>query len=208
MDIISSYEALDTSKHEVRLVYLQPGVYPETVECELIRANLDQHPRPEYEALSYEWGSSVFSFPIRLGDRWVFVKENLYSALQCLRCKEVVRVLWIDALCINQENVVERNHQVIWMGEIYKRAARVIIWLGLRDPLDRRSYEVGILFDIMAMVTLRRLSVPRKSRLSTLVREEDISFVAATISFPGGLTRALRAVYDLFNMTYWKRLWI
>lgn len=199
------YEALavDTSKHEIRLVYLQPGFYSGTVQCELARANIDQLPRPKYEALSYEWGSSAFDRPIMLGGRSVLVRENLYWALQHLRYEKTVRVVWIDALCIDQKNVVERNHQVTWMGEIYKRAVRVVIWLG-RDHLSPRGYASMF----KAIATFQQLSVPRKSKILTLAGEEDVAFKAASKFFPIQLVRAGGIVYDLFNLSYWKRLWI
>jgi hypothetical protein len=201
-----TYETSDISQHDIRLVHLLPGICPDIVKCEIACVNLDQRPCPEYEALSYEWGSSAFGLPIALGGRWIFVRENLYWALQYLRYEKVVRVLWIDALCIDQENVVERNHQVTWMGEIYKRAARVVIWLGLRKQLGSKERADGIMLDTVK--ALQHLSVPRKSKLSTLAGTEDIGFSFATESFPSQLTRACRTVYDLFNMTYWKRLWI
>ncbi|KAI1308851.1 ankyrin repeat and SAM domain-containing protein 6 [Xylaria venustula] len=94
---------------------------------------------PEYEALSYTWASElpstkcdvsngassgrVFAVEIELGG-------NLVSALKHLRYEDESRVLWIDAICINQEDDTERNLQVKRMGTIYSFARRVIVWLG------------------------------------------------------------------------------
>jgi len=58
------------------------------------------------------------------------VTKNVYLALRDLRYKEEDRVLWIDALCINQDDDVERGLQVQQMGSIYSMAERVLIWLG------------------------------------------------------------------------------
>jgi Heterokaryon incompatibility protein (HET) len=195
--------ALDTSKHEIRLVHLQPGIYSSPIQCKLARADLDQRHRYEYEPLSYEWGPSGYDQFIWLGDRKVYVRENLYWALRHLRYERAVRVLWIDALCIDQTNVVERNHQVTWMGEIYKRAVRVVIWLG-RALLSPKDYT--IIFDSIEAFQL--LFLPKKSKILTLAGKEDAAFRAATEFFPIHLTRAGKIVYNLFNLTYWKRLWI
>lgn len=58
------------------------------------------------------------------------VTKNLGAALQKLRLPDGARKIWIDALCINQDDVLERNEQVRLMGEIYSRCSRVIVWLG------------------------------------------------------------------------------
>ncbi|OCK72931.1 HET-domain-containing protein [Lepidopterella palustris CBS 459.81] len=94
---------------------------------------------PEYEALSYTWASELPSTEAYVSggaasDRGVVVKielgGNLASALKHLRYEEESRVLWIDAICINQEDVAERNLQVKRMGNIYSFARRVLVWLG------------------------------------------------------------------------------
>ena len=93
---------------------------------------------PRYEALSYTWGDSDISEfgyvedtrssgedPATLG-----LRPNLASALRYLRYSDETRVLWIDAICINQEDIAERNEQVKRMTNIYALAERVIAWLG------------------------------------------------------------------------------
>jgi hypothetical protein len=80
--------------------------------CTLHLADLEDD-SCHYEALSYEWGDeSNTSFYIILNGQKFSVRENLWSALFYLRMKDTVRIIWIDALCINQENKGERNHQV------------------------------------------------------------------------------------------------
>ncbi|RSL80280.1 hypothetical protein CEP52_017410 [Fusarium oligoseptatum] len=94
---------------------------------------------PKYEALSYTWASdlpptqAVVSSSAISGRDYIFEIElggNLASALKHLRYKNESRVLWIDAICINQEDTTERNRQVKRMGSIYSLAQRVIVWLG------------------------------------------------------------------------------
>lgn len=94
------------------------------------------HPKYNYEALSYVWGESTGNRTINLdGKKDVPVTDNLYAALRRLRRPDRQRTLWVDALCIDQKNVEERNWQVQMMGRIYSTSARVVVWLGdAEDP--------------------------------------------------------------------------
>jgi hypothetical protein len=62
--------------------------------------------------------------------RTLAVTQNLEIALRHLRIIDRSRVIWIDAICINQDDVVERNAEVRRMGSIYSEASRVVVWLG------------------------------------------------------------------------------
>ncbi|KAE8453859.1 hypothetical protein EG329_007635 [Mollisiaceae sp. DMI_Dod_QoI] len=96
--------------------------------------------KPEYEALSYTWGSSenpVLAIVESSNDtrvstdqKTLYIGQNLAGALRFLRSPENTRTLWVDAVCINQQDINERNAQVRRMGDIYSLAKKVIIWLG------------------------------------------------------------------------------
>lgn len=89
-----------------------------------------------YEALSYVWGRSTEGRTINLdGQKVVPVTDNLHAALRRLRRLDKPRTLWVDSLCINQDNLAERNRQVQMMGRIYKSAGSVVIWLGDADDI-------------------------------------------------------------------------
>jgi len=95
-----------------------------------------------YEALSYTWGARAGTLPITCfdlssdknggeGRRGVLlVTPNCDAALRHLRLRLRSRVLWIDAICIDQQSVREKNEQVPMMGDIYREAARCVVWLG------------------------------------------------------------------------------
>lgn len=106
-----------------------------TIEFDLEQVRLSS--APPYEALSYVWGPTNNNRAIRCGARQLLVTDNCYKALDRLASRVVRRFLWIDALCIDQRelpgSVDERNRQVKMMGEIYRRALRVIVWLGESD---------------------------------------------------------------------------
>jgi hypothetical protein len=94
----------------------------------------------EYAALSYTWGSADHSIPILVNNRVSLITENLYLALLHLRQRNVT-MLWVDALCINQDDLAERGRQVAQMKDVYCRAAMVHIWLGESDEFTERVFD-------------------------------------------------------------------
>jgi len=115
-----------------RLLRLLPHTNENSpIECQIITCPLlyskKAHP---YEALSYVWGPESNQRPISLDGDEFLVRENLHQALFHLRDEFVERVLWVDAICINQHNDNEKSHQVQSMAKIYAKASRVVVWLG------------------------------------------------------------------------------
>ncbi|RAH62841.1 HET-domain-containing protein [Aspergillus piperis CBS 112811] len=104
------------------------------IECEIFNYEFildtsggDSH---IYEALSYVWGSGTSSRTIILNGCRFPVTENLYVALSYLRNRQLERIVWVDAICINQSNRDEKAQQIPLMREIYAQAQHVIVWLG------------------------------------------------------------------------------
>jgi hypothetical protein len=91
---------------------------------------------PEYEAVSYTWGGENGDYalcrPIFVGPYWdvVLQSQNCWDMLRFVRLWRGIRMVWVDALCINQSNVRERGAQVAKMGEIYEQCSRAIVYLG------------------------------------------------------------------------------
>jgi hypothetical protein len=129
---IFTYDVLDQPEHNIRAVRLHPRRWrtDPMIICDII--TLDLNTGPWYEALSYEWGNPSTStrYTILLNNKSIVVRENLWWALYELRDAHQPRTLWIDAICINQSDVHERNCQVSRMGDIYSQAARVVAWIG------------------------------------------------------------------------------
>lgn len=127
------YQALDGSARQVRLLTLLPSTdQTAKVHVKLTKATLPTA-SSSYEALSYTWGGQSVMFTIDSDEGTLQVGQNLYEALCHLRQPQHARVLWIDALCINQSDDQEKNHQVRQMRDIYSQASRVLIWLGTSD---------------------------------------------------------------------------
>jgi hypothetical protein len=113
---------------EIRVVVLLPGQWDDEISCRLINSSLESP--LEYEALSYVWAQEPGHRCIRLNGSRHQITTNLFLALRRLRKASEARYIWIDALCINQDNGEEKNHQVALMGSIYKSCTRALLWLG------------------------------------------------------------------------------
>ena len=117
----------DASK-EIRLLHVYPGNGDDSIICDM--AVFDASAAPAYGAISYTWGNPIRSHTILINDQSVTVGENCYYAFWQVRFHGFYEYYWIDALCIDQENVAEKNHQVANMDLVYKRAACVYACVG------------------------------------------------------------------------------
>jgi hypothetical protein len=114
---------------QARRLILQPASnLHDPIDCSLEVVKLSASPK--YEALSYVWGQGVASNPVLLDGVHLQITPNLDTALRHLRHGSDRRLLWIDALCINQNDLKERAEQVRLMQAIYTEASTVLIWLG------------------------------------------------------------------------------
>jgi len=114
-------------ENTIRLLSLEPAVNG-PLACRMSFVRLGD--KPTYQALSYVWGDPTKRRWIQCDGRWLLIPTSLAVALRRLRNKETARVLWADAICINQQDIPERNKQVALMAKIYRIAEKVIAWLG------------------------------------------------------------------------------
>ncbi|KAL2017902.1 hypothetical protein VTK56DRAFT_1558 [Thermocarpiscus australiensis] len=118
-----------TQPDSIRLLRLQPGTPDsEHVHFTLYAARLDD--RPSYEAISYCWGDPTDTRIVFCAHKVLHVTASLYTALKRLRHADRERILWADAVCINQKDNDEKGRQVQLMSRIYAQPTRVLIWLG------------------------------------------------------------------------------
>lgn len=113
----------------IRMLELLPATNG-PLACRLIPVKLMQ--KPEYEALSYTWGKPNFPNLLQeaTSNSYFRITDNLRDALQALRFQGASRLLWVDAVCINQGDHDEKGQQVNMMKDIYQSARRVLVWLG------------------------------------------------------------------------------
>ena len=125
------------SKESIRLLRILPGAEADHVECKLIPAislNGLQTLSTGFGDLSYAWGKQSPLFEITLDGLAFGIGPNLHAALKVMRYSDKPRIVWIDAICINQGRdpaaLKERAIQVKKMQDIYGAAAQTVLWLG------------------------------------------------------------------------------
>ncbi|KAG8355395.1 hypothetical protein FVEN_g6877 [Fusarium venenatum] len=180
----SVYMDLDFSNLEMRLFELYPSHGSDNIRGAFRCANVSSC--PDYTALSYTWGDDTklrqiyFQNGTELGIRenlWLFLRDQSMLISQ-------PKLFWIDAICINQSNIHERNHQVNLMRQIYARAGHVNIWLGQEDD------DSDIAMDFLACRAKQKLKCRGLGYRSPWSRQEG------------------RALMHLCNRPYWRRMWI
>lgn len=135
----------------IRLIRLIPNETESAdIQCELFEYPLKKLRKRThlYEALSYVWGSWDNPRSISIGQHDFTITKNLYAALLCLRDCSFIRIIWIDAICINQADNQEKQYQVEMMGKIYSQACCVLVWLGEAvDGSDQAVEEIRLAAD-------------------------------------------------------------
>jgi Heterokaryon incompatibility protein (HET) len=134
------YKALQNTR-AIRLLTLEPSSdFNSPLTCSLTEVSLDQSrdASNSYEALSYVWGSGYGDSDITCDGKRLLITPNCGTALRSLRYRHEPRILWVDAICIDQSSeearsIQERNEQVKMMGEIYRGAECVLVWIGDGD---------------------------------------------------------------------------
>lgn len=120
---------------DLRLLRIEPGSGTDAVCCSLEYGSMEDDQLEQYDALSYCWGSQRRFESIKVDGQDDFrVSEHLYAALTRLRRQDRPRVMWVDVICVNQDNIPERNRSVSLIWKIYTKARRVIVWIGETDP--------------------------------------------------------------------------
>jgi Heterokaryon incompatibility protein (HET) len=185
----------------IRVLNLLPAETGELLQCQLCDIRMGEN--PHYEALSYTWGNPAFSKHIDVIGRQlkhrIFITENLFAALQAYRRQDTARVLWIDAICINQTDNDEKNQQVALMASIYKSAEHVLAWLGGETHNDalQQLERIGRDCNLYGMTTI----FPFKRELEVGSLEAHHLQLLAD-------DESLRPLAALFLSPWFERVWI
>ncbi|RDW66342.1 hypothetical protein BP6252_09977 [Coleophoma cylindrospora] len=210
------YPEIDKNTRDIRLLVLLPMRQPTDGRIQFNLVTVSLHNPPSYDALSYTWGE-----PDNLHKRvWVNgvlveVRENLHDALEALyaTCNGKDRLLWIDALCINQINLLERNHQVKIMGSIYSTAQQVLVWLGRpsvdtsEDTLVLRSYSEIATVSLKPGLDLVKEAIKHLGHWNF---DNDRFKTTFGLAYPyhNGYLSHWEHLAELCSVGYWRRLWI
>jgi hypothetical protein len=182
------YQPLKPERNEIRVLQVARGKRSDEVRCRLVHVSLDSN--YDYNALSYTWGRMTKPSYIIVDNRSFPVTENLFTAISWLRSPIEELTIWIDAVCINQQDDVERNEQVSKMRSIYERASHVFMWL--QEPSDDSHLAFVLIRDVASHLRAGR----------------DIAdFVKQWHETPGRL-KQFQALNSLLQRDYWYRVWV
>lgn len=176
-----SYQPLDQDEQEIRLVKLLPSKgRADPLHCSLDTVTLSSSLR--FQSLSYAWGHDTADVSLKIGTSQLPITKNLELALRAVRKQNSTISLWVDAICINQQDVRERNHQVRLMRDIFTSASTVNIWLGTGYSGVAKAFTA--LEQLAAGTPLGRI----------LMAEDD-------------KPAAVGRITEVFQYPWWQRLW-
>lgn len=206
MSIPYQYSRLDKDSHQIRLLTLLPAALSTPIFLTINTTPLAKDNIPNFEALSYAWGSQLDRAEVAITSvteqQTLPVARNLEQALRHLRLEDQPRVLWIDAICINQQDLPERSSQVKRMADIYSLARRVIVWLGPES--DDSELAMSLMGSIGVKIAANWLT---QSMEATSKDPSDFHWadtkIALNLSYREGL-----AIMKLFQRSWFERLWI
>ncbi|MCJ1394394.1 hypothetical protein MMC18_007272 [Xylographa bjoerkii] len=186
------YKKLETKSKQIRLIHLHRGGSQGLICCSLRTVALAKD--PVYEALSYVWGDPSVTAPIVVDGQTIEVTVNLESALRHLRLSNCQRTIWVDAICVNQQDLEERSDQVVLMRDIYSQAVGVVGWLG---PETEYSAEAIGLLHMLAAGT-------HSDKMSTF----NPKLAAELEPHRPPRTETLRPLRELCQNPWFLRIWI
>ncbi|KAL8743657.1 MAG: hypothetical protein Q9190_004015 [Brigantiaea leucoxantha] len=187
----------------MRILTLEPGHVGESISGHFDVVDARNAPQSQYEALSYAWGSSEKDSHILCQDQKLPITSNLHVALTRLRSTSRPRRLWIDQICINQDDLDERSAQVAMMGIIYRCASRVIVWLGDKDDTS----DAAMTF---AAALCCNLSLHNGRSRKELLTFSDLGKPVEGTDFilPDEKSGLWVALAKLLNREWFQRLWV
>jgi hypothetical protein len=187
---------------EIRLARIEPGLFDDDLRCSMVTIPFEKNTTDvfPYEALSYVWGNSETRGTMLCREvldedlGWqksgrLPITQNLEAALRRFKGSNSTLYLWIDSLCIDQENIEERGEQVQMMAEIYARARNVRIWLG--------EYEAD---------TNQFHDTPMRSLLG--ISEGSDSLIASMTQNLRDSSDDMEDVVTLLRMPWFSRAWV
>jgi len=207
----SAYSHIDSSEGEIRLLVVEPAAnHGDPLVCSLLPAFLPL--KPQFKALSYTWGMPGLISDIQLNGEPFPIQENAAAALRRLRHQDKTRTVWIDAICINQTDIHEKEGQLVLMRSIYEQAEQVCVWLG--EPTE--STEIAIQ-DLQSTVGMGVFSTTEKSvinnYMATLTAPSHpfrniTNGVAWQWSTDLDLELSMGDFRELLSRPWWSRVWI
>ncbi|KAK4220904.1 heterokaryon incompatibility protein-domain-containing protein [Podospora fimiseda] len=216
----SIYTTLDPSQDQFRLLSILPATYNEApLQCQLHVCALNNI--CTYSALSYTWHGSLKFKRRRQGMEkfeevpmiecngiQMFVGLNLFLALRRLRKPTTAMVVWADAICINQTDLAERSQQVSRMGDIFRNAYEVIVWLG-QDDSDQSLVFEGVCSVVSTWASARGEGFDLPTKPQFFVRgQQPVKSLRGESNTLSSDSRDWPGILSLYNRRWFHRLWV
>ncbi|KAI0906022.1 HET-domain-containing protein [Ustulina deusta] len=174
-----------------------PRQFAQILCCQLLE-QIGLREAPRYSALSYAWGNAETNRVMKVDDIFIRIPQNLFNALITLRPPQSPLRLWVDYLCINQQNDEEKAWQVALMRDIYSQADQVLAWLGPGDGESQRAMEyldtLGEEAHLCGFYHDDHIGDAIWERLATIYSTHSYAFSGDSIPTP--LREALDAEFD------------
>ncbi|KAF4634089.1 hypothetical protein G7Y89_g4018 [Cudoniella acicularis] len=185
----------------IRLLRLKPGSSPSKFQCELQAFSIDQ--APKYHTLSYCWGAPTRENPLLCSGEIIMITTTLKEALARLitHNRGDVEWIWIDQICVDQENVREKETQVNMMKDIYHKSEGTIVWLG-PDIIGIESTE-RLLDDMWHLHTEDQSPIDGSRRRGIYTRAE---FEATNL--PPAWHPSWKVLAELLSRPWFVRTWV
>src|SRR3569833_3981206 len=204
-----TYTPLRTDSQEIRVVYLDPCRPRRNCsgrEAPPIRLRIETvtlHDAGEYTCLSYTWGGREPRHTIQVDGHDFDVRADLFTALRRLRLPDRPRRLWIDAICINQDDIPERDSQVAMMRHIFHNATDVIAWIGE----DNGSQDQRAVDFVRALSTRAQGLITQKKGSSKMIDAETAAWIGSITpwAFVGSVWMDF---ISLIERPWFSRIWI
>jgi hypothetical protein len=192
-----SYQRL-AGFHSIRLLTLFPGTDDEPLAGEIKEVPLDRASR--YLALSYHWGAAKETHGVQTAEGLVAITASLNLALRDLRVGGRKLMVWVDAICINQDNSNEKTSQIRLMGEIFWRAESVVAWTGSGTDGSDRAME--------ALLQMRTLQLGNASSWSLHPDASVPSSTTGRARASDGQADIWEDIRSFFERPWFSRAWV
>ncbi|KAK0750806.1 heterokaryon incompatibility protein-domain-containing protein [Schizothecium vesticola] len=222
----SVYTPIDSTKGEIRLLVIEPATaHNSSLVCHLQPAFLSQGHQgqdksppphgPQFEALSYTWGLPGVMCEIQLNGQEFPIQENAAAALRRLRftgTDKTRRKLWVDAICINQGDIHEKEGQLMLMRKIYEEADQVCVWLG--EPTESTALAIQDLQDSagVALTASTEKSIVNYYMATLLAPSHPFRNVTSGTAWQWSIELDLEFdigdIRELLSRPWWNRVWI
>ncbi|CZR36157.1 uncharacterized protein FPRO_03583 [Fusarium proliferatum ET1] len=206
-----TYRPLSNSSDssEIRLIKLHPGSGDDPLRADILHASLDLDIVGRYEAVSYAWEDGHATNKLETARGIILITPSLFHALYRFRLKDEPRILWADAVCINQSDNEEKATQVALMSDIYASAASTLVYLGREAD---GSEVVGELLIRFARASSSLYRLYGRHEMEVLRHVGSISLpmrmVFEECGLPGPEDPAWKALAKLWARPWFRRVWV